>query len=259
MSAAQSRQYDEFEFDFAVSFAGPHRAIASEIAETLRAEGFTVFYDDSRPSRLLGARLDRQFKWVFGSGTRFFVPIVSHEYVDRSWPQFEWDVATREAKHRQYDFILPLRRDNTLLPGLPGTIGYIDLNELTPRQAAHVLCQKYEDVFGKLRVPFVQPTWIATFGLVIDEVTSSGDLPTSAPHDYPHLCDWLENDLMNRLQHAPISDPHFAEASARNGETLSVRVAFDWSPQQGALEFGALQWWETLEVMPYADIYADEI
>jgi hypothetical protein len=243
-----------YEFDFSISFAGTDRGIAEELAKKLAVKGLAVFYDVSFRSRLLGKRLGKEFQYIFGKGTRFFVPLVSRHYVERKWPQFEWGVALREAERRASDFILPIRLDDALLYGLPEDVGYLDLRECTIDEAVEILYQKRrsEVVF---KIAYEPVTWVATFGLLIKEVMTSELLPQSVPKDYPSLCDWLEGDVMNRLQQGPVNNPRMTEASQRDGETLSVRIAFEWVPHRDALNFGELLWWEVLEVVPWPNIY----
>lgn len=244
-----------YEFDFSISFAGPDRRIAKELAERLAEKGLIVFYDASYRSRLLGKKLNKEFEWIFGKGTRFFVPIVSQHYVEKAWPQLEWSIAKKEAQEREDDFILPLRLDDALLLGLPGNIGYLDLREVTVDEVADILNKKRRTEVGYKAAYLESETWVATFGLVVEEVIESGLLPKSAPPDYVSLCDWLEGDLMHRLKEAPVGNPRFSEPSQRDGEILSVRVAFEWVPHQDALGFGELLWWDVLEVVPYGEIY----
>lgn len=241
-----------YEFDFSISFAGPDRAIAEELAEKLAQRDLRVFYDAFYPSRLLGKQLDREFEWIFGRGTRFFVPLISRSYREKAWPQFEWSIAHKEAQQRE-DFILPLRLDDTPHLGLPDSVGYLDLREKGVDGVVDVLVEKHRQTLGFVirgRAPPFLETWVATFGVNIDELISSGYLPYDAPRDYASLCDWLETDLLQRLG-PPVRNARFAEPSARNGETLSVRLAFEWIPRQEALTFGQLEWWQVLEVIPY--------
>lgn len=243
-----------YEFDFSISFARPDRGIAEELAKKLAAKGLAVFYDGSFRSRLLGKRLGKEFEYIFGKETRFFVPLVSQHYVERKWPQFEWSVALREAEKRATDFILPIRLDDALLFGLPGDVGYLDLREYSTDEVVEILYQKRRSEVA-LKVAYEPVTWVATFGLLIEEVMTSELLPKSAPKDHPSLCDWLEDDLMNRLRQAPINNPRMTDASERSGESLSIRIAFEWVPHRDALNFGELLWWEVLEVVPWRDIY----
>lgn len=160
----------------------------------------------------------------------------------------------REAEKRATDFILPIRLDDSLLFGLPGDVGYLDLRKNTTGEVIEILYQKRRSEVV-LKVTYEPVTWVATFGLLIEEVMTSGLLPKSAPTDYPSLCDWLEGDLINRLRQAPINNPRLTEGSGREGESFSVRIAFEWIPHRDALNFGELLWWEVLEVVPWPNIY----
>ena len=100
--------------------------------------------------------------------------------------------------------------------------------------------------------------WVATFGVIVADVLANWSLPASIPRDYVHLCDWLEEDLQERLRKGSIKDFEVTEASHRNGETLSVRIAFRWSASDSALDFGNLEWWEVLEVLPFEEVYSGQ-
>lgn len=240
----------EHDVDFAISFAGSERHLAERLGALLTERGAVVFIDSSFRSNLWGRRIDREFEWFFGPGTKYFVPIISQSYTDRQWAQYEWDVAIREEKKRApQEFILPIRLDDTLIPGLPSTIGYVDLRKHEIDDVANLL---FEKLRGAARTKVVY--WVATFGLLIEDVIGSGNLPTTAPSYYPHLCDWLAEDLLTRLKDSSISNIRIVEDS-RNGETFSVRIAFEWKTQEVPLDFGVLDWWEVLEVLPYHHVY----
>ena len=244
-----------YEFDFSISFAGPDRPVADELAQKLAQRGLVVFYDEFYTSRLLGKQLDREFEWTFGRGTRFFVPLISRSYRERAWPQLEWAIACKEAQHRE-DFILPLRLDDTPLLGMPDSVGFLDLRQLAIDRVVDILADKHREAIG-FGIRGARPLlerWVATFGVNVGDLVSSGYLPEDAPANYPSLCDWLEMDILRRLI-SPVRNARFTEASARNGETLSVRLQFDWIPRQEALTFGRLDWWQVLEIVPYEYLY----
>lgn len=241
------------DFDFAISFAGSDRSLAERLASRLKALGAIVFIDSSFRAYLWGKRIDQEFKWIFGPCTKYFVPIVSSAYVDRLWPQHEWNVAIREAEKRApQEFILPLRVDDELLFGLPTTIGYIDLRNHSIDEVADLLIKK---LTGQTKIEVVH--WVATFGLLIEDLLESENFPPTAPTFYPHLCDWLAEDLLTRLKDSSISGARMVEDS-RDGETFSVTIEFEWKPQEMPLDFGVLDWWEVLEVLPYDQVYQDE-
>lgn len=239
---------EDYTFDFAISFAGPQRPIAEKLASLLSDYGAIVFYDSTYKASLLGRRLDREFEWLFGPGTSFFVPLISRDYVERNWPQLEWSVALGEAPHRRYEFILPLRVDDSRLLGLHPTVAYLDLREHTVEQAALILMEKLEDWRGRIGYGAWYQTWIATFGLQIADVLESPELPEDAPEMLPDLYDWLESDLIHRLSLPALDNPRYVEPSQRTGETLSVRVGFEWMVTGVPLSFGDLAWWHLLDL-----------
>jgi hypothetical protein len=246
---------EERTFDFAISYAGEDRAVAERLANLLDARGFRVFYDKWAQVRLLGENFRLEASWIFGVGTRFFVPLISRHYAEKDYPQFEWDIAVREKRRRDSSFILPLRLDDTLLLGLPASVRYLDLRKVSLQEAAEVLADKCAAKPRRAAGPYCL---VATFGLVVDDLLEHEALPEGVPRQYPLLCDWLEEDLLSRLSRTSISNVQKTEASSREGECLSVRVSFEWDPDSGPLNFGALDWWETLEVAPFEDIYPSQ-
>lgn len=242
------------EFDFAVSFAREQRSLARELSQLLAQSGAVVFYDSAHRARLLGRRLDREFHWIFGSGTRFFVPIVSSAYVDRTWPQLEWSIARREAKDRNTEYILPLRVDDSLLHGLHDSVAYLDLREHSLQDAAAILVFKLEQELPGYAQRVEEQAWVVAYGLVIQDLIESKELPSGVPLDYPRLCDWLTTNLLENLRSQAVKNPRFVE-DARDGETLSVRIAFDWHPAGEPLHLQPPAWWEALELAPLSQIY----
>ena len=187
---------------------------------------------------------------MFGAGTRFFVPIVSAFYAERSWPQYEWAVARREAAKRREDFILPLRMDDAILVGLADTVSYLDLRRHSVDKVADFLLEKLGSIRAATARGLGEQTWVGTLGLTVQDLLDSDNLALEAPSGYANLCDWLAEDLEGRLARTSLVDPRITE-DARNGETLSVRVAFEWGPAKGPLTFGDLGWWALLELQPH--------
>lgn len=249
---------EKFKFDFSISYAEPQQSIAEELSNALYLKGYIVFFDKWNEASLWGKRLDQEFLWIYGSGTKFFLPIISRDYVERDYPQFEWETAKREAEKRKYEFILPLRYDDAMLLGLSDKIGYIDLRNYDIQDVVSFLCKKFNNVFANVVRYADIKKWVATFGVIIENVLSNENLPGDVSINYPYLCDWLEKDLIDRVKKAGFYDADFPEASFRNGETLSVRISFTWDPAQSALTFGDLAWWEVLEVVDYDELYKQE-
>ena len=241
-------------FDFAISFSGEYRCRAERLASLLEERGAVVFYDRSFLVPLLGRRLDDEFDWLFGAATRYFVPFVSAGYTRRPWPQYEWAVAKQEADRRQQEFVLPLRVDDSRLFGLPDTVAYLDLRQLTLDQVADILVRKLNGSRARLDTKPAKGDWVATFGLNMEDVHAH-QLPPDAPSNTPQLYDWLFDDLIKRLNKRTSLQPVRATEDLRTGETLSVRVKFVWDPICGALDFGNMVWWQLLELAPYTAVY----
>ena len=240
-------------FDFAISFSKGARTESLELARELMRLGVRVFHADFHRAELWGRRLDRTFGWTFSKGCRFFVPLVSSEYIEREWPQYEWDVAKREQRNRPTEFILPIRLDDSLLPGLPNTIGYVDLRELSIPEIAALMVERIDMPAAIPLHAQASEVWVAAFG-VLPEDLDEEDLP-ELPNTYASACDWLQQDLMARLSQASLSGLRITEDS-RNGETFGVRVRFSWKEGDPLPDFSRLGHWRLLEVVPYCDVYS---
>jgi hypothetical protein len=67
----------------------------------------------------------------------------SREYVDRQWTNHERQHAqARAIKERGREYILPIKLDESELPGMPPTIGYLSLTEMGIDQIAEILLKK---------------------------------------------------------------------------------------------------------------------
>jgi len=116
-------------FDVAISFAGTERKPAEALAQQVRDAGFAVFYDDLYPEQLWGKNLVAFFDEIYRQRARFCVMFVSEEYRARKWTIHEARSAqARALEERGDDYILPVKVDETDLPGLPPTVGYVPLS-----------------------------------------------------------------------------------------------------------------------------------
>lgn len=246
-----------FTFDFAISYASEEIGLAEDISKLLTEQGAKVFFAKHYESYLLGKKLREELKKRFGPEVKFVVPIISKYYIAKPWPKYEFKIAKAEGKGRQYEFILPVRLDDNKMPQLSDSVAYLDIRRIGIFSTVDKLISKLREHFEDLEKT-APKVWVATFGVNVDDLLISNQLPTSAPSDYVYLCDWLEDDLRKRLSKSSIKDFTFSEPSGRDGETLSVRIAFRWDPEKIPLDFGELEWWEVLEIDEFERIYPDE-
>jgi len=134
--------HDAMAYDVALSFAGEQRDYVRQVAQCLRDAGVEVFFDDFETPELWGHDLAVHFDRVYRTGARFVVPFVSRQYASRAWPQHEFRSALAAAVQAREPFLLPVRFDDTELPGLRPTIHYLDGLSLTPEQVAAAVLQR---------------------------------------------------------------------------------------------------------------------
>jgi hypothetical protein len=130
-----------YKYDFGLSFAGEDRELAKELARLLKLERIRVFYDHDAEAELWGQDLYQKFQKIYGEECRFFVPFVSANYMKKNWPKHELKQAQARDFKSNVEYILPIRLDDTELPGLNETVGYIDYRRRSILQIAQ-LCQE---------------------------------------------------------------------------------------------------------------------
>ena len=130
-----------YEFDVALSFAGEERLIAKKLAEILKAEGLSVFYDEDHKARLWG-KDEREFERIYGPASRFVTPIISKHYVRKPWTRLEFDTALREERNRSLELILPIRADGACLLGLHDGRFYLSLKDNSIEEIAKCLIER---------------------------------------------------------------------------------------------------------------------
>lgn len=140
---ATGTETGDFTYDVAISFAGTERVTAKRLAEALRKRGFRPFYDEFYPEQLWGKELPVFFDEIFRRKSRYCVILISEEYCTRMYPNRERQSAVARAlEERGSEYILPIRVDDSELPGLPPTIGYMSLSEHTIEEITEILVRK---------------------------------------------------------------------------------------------------------------------
>jgi len=131
-----------YEFDIAISFAGEDRAIAEQIARSLRKRGLSVFYDMYEQATLWGKDLYVHLDEVYSAKARFCVMLLSEHYARKLWTNHERQSAQARAFQQREEYILPVRLDGTEIPGIRPTVGYVDLRHITMEHLVMLLEEK---------------------------------------------------------------------------------------------------------------------
>jgi hypothetical protein len=132
----------DFEYDVAISFAGEDREVAFRIAELLTRESVQVFYDKYEDAELWGKDLYTHLAEVYSEKARFCLVLISEYYSKKLWTKHELQNAFARAFKENEEYILPLKLDDTTIPGIPATIGYHDLRNSSVERVAELILKK---------------------------------------------------------------------------------------------------------------------
>ncbi len=133
-----------YEYDVAVSFAGPDRPVVEELKAELEARGLEVFYDFDQQAALWGKDLRKELAKVYTQDAQFMVVCLSGDYPERDWPAFEFEIGKQAAAKRTEDYLLPLvvGDERPAIIGLPASVGHIDLGSRSIPEVADLVQEK---------------------------------------------------------------------------------------------------------------------
>jgi hypothetical protein len=109
----------DFDFDFAISFAGENRLLAKTISEQLELLDCSVFFDELFEANYLGNAWHKKFTEVFGEKSRFIICLLDENHRDKIWPTFERECFTPRVADAA---VIPIYLDNSVFVGIPKDI-----------------------------------------------------------------------------------------------------------------------------------------
>lgn len=134
-----------FKYQVALSFAGEDRGDAEKIARLMEAKGIKVFYDKLEEANLWGKDLYEHLDRVYRIEARYCLMFLSEHYARKQWTNHERQSAQARAFEENEEYILPVRLDDTAIPGVRPTVGYLDL-----RIVSHdVVVQRVEEKLNR--------------------------------------------------------------------------------------------------------------
>ena len=136
-------------YDVALSFAGEDRQHAKALADLLKAGGYWFFYDENELAQLWGKNLYDYLSSVYKDRARYCVMFLSQHYERKLWTNHERQLAQARAFQENREYILPVRLDDTEIPGIPPTVGYLDLRAMTIEEVYEVLVKKLTDTISQ--------------------------------------------------------------------------------------------------------------
>lgn|GEM_PF-3262035 len=116
----------EHDYDIAVTFAGEDREFVDEVVKLVKDAGLTVFYDEDAKIEMWGEDLTEFFADVYERRARYAVMFVSANYAAKAWTRHERRSVLVRAMQSDTPYLLPVRLDSTVLPGVRSTVAYLD-------------------------------------------------------------------------------------------------------------------------------------
>lgn len=131
-----------YDYDVALSFAGEDRAFVDGVARILHALGVRVFYDKYETTDMWGKDLYAHLDDVYRKRSRYCVMFISASYAAKLWTSHERQSAQARAFESAAEYILPVRVDDTEIPGVRPTTGYLDCRTMGSDGLARAILRK---------------------------------------------------------------------------------------------------------------------
>ena len=134
-------------YEVALSFAGEQRDYVEEVAQALQNRGIALFYDEFEKVALWGKHLAVEFQKVYEKESRMVVMFISAAYVEKEWPRHETQLILSRAVMESREYVMPVRFDDTEVPGLTGDVAYLHANDYPPAELAGMIEMKLVSLF----------------------------------------------------------------------------------------------------------------
>jgi hypothetical protein len=129
-------------WQIALSFAGEDRQLAERLAIGFKEKGISVFYDQFEKSTLLGKDLYQYLFEVYSKHSQYCLVLISKNYRKKSWTMHELKAMQSAALISEQEYILPIRLDDTMLPGFPPQIGYLNYRQESVQSVVEIISRK---------------------------------------------------------------------------------------------------------------------
>lgn len=133
-------------YDIAISYASQQSFYVEKVAELLQNKGIKVFYSPFMQVDMWGEDIDTYLYNTYFSEASTCLMFISKEYDASRWCKLESRTAF-ERQEKNGFYILPVRFDDTVLPGLDSSLLYLDANHITPEILTDKIVEKLENKF----------------------------------------------------------------------------------------------------------------
>ena len=144
-------------YEVALSFAGEDRAYVQQIANFLKKKDIQVFYDQFEEDDLWGKELYVHLDNIYRKESRFCVMFLSKHYANKLWTNHERQSAQARAFTENQEYILPVKLDDTEIPGIRPTVGYLDGRKYSTHEISNKILTKLNSGINSKEEPDNDP------------------------------------------------------------------------------------------------------
>jgi NTP pyrophosphatase (non-canonical NTP hydrolase) len=186
------------DYDVAISFAGEDRPQAEELASALQKLAIRVFYDRDEKADLWGKDLYAYLTDLYRNRARFCIMLISEHYASKLWTTQERRAMQEHALRQDGEYILPIRLDDTEIPGLLSTTAYLcwppetagsiaDAVQLKLNQIAHSAAGPQAGSIGGAKRTTKHALTIQQFQLSLDGMYGKANRGQSVEYTFGYL------------------------------------------------------------------------
>lgn len=128
-------------YDVALSFAGEDRAIAREIAESLKKENIKVFFDEYSSAELWGRSLYDYLEKVY-TDSKLCIVLFSKNYSERQWTHNELRNLIAHSRSRPSFSILPIHIGDAPVPRDLASVAYVQWDSVSSQQLTQMVKER---------------------------------------------------------------------------------------------------------------------
>jgi len=121
--------HNPFEYDVVLSFATEDRAAAQELAGLLAARNLKVLRAEYHPAELGGSDFVTYIAEMYRTKALYCLLLISKHYPLKAWTEDERTSAREHSLRDPDEYILPVRLDDSEIPGIKDVKGYQDLRQ----------------------------------------------------------------------------------------------------------------------------------
>ena len=129
-------------YQVALSFAGEQRSYVEEVVRHLKSMRISLFYDNDERGYLWGKDYIETFHEVYANQSEYVVMFISKYYVEKAWTRHERRATLIRAFQERREYVLPVRFDDTPVPGLPDSVGFVQASDHSPKQISSMIAEK---------------------------------------------------------------------------------------------------------------------